>query len=179
MEEIEVPLEQVHEHIHEQAHHAKESWISRVALATAFLAAFAAVSALMAGHHANEAMIDQIKASDSWSHYQAKSIKAEIVATRTALLEQMGKRVPAEDLSRAEKYKEEQNEISKSAQEESASAGHHLRVHQILARSVTFFQVAIAIAAIAVLTRRKHFFWMGVGFGLVGVCMFCQGLLVT
>ena len=35
----------------------------------------AAIAALLAGHAANEALLEQIKASDQWSYYQSKSIK--------------------------------------------------------------------------------------------------------
>jgi len=74
-EEIEVPTEHLHEHMEHSAEENKERWILGVALSSAFLAAFAAMAALMAGFHANEAMLDQIKASDQWAFYQAKGNK--------------------------------------------------------------------------------------------------------
>jgi len=49
------------------------------ALTAAFLAVLAAITSLMAEHHANEAMLDQIRSSDKWSFYQAKSIKANLL----------------------------------------------------------------------------------------------------
>ena len=76
MEEIEVPLEKSEEDIHEKAHHAKEPWIGWAALTSALLAALAAVAALQAGHHVNEAGIIQLKASDKWNEYQAKKQKS-------------------------------------------------------------------------------------------------------
>ena len=48
MEDPEVPMEQVHEHIEHQAEHAGEKWVSMVALTTAILAAFAAVTSFLA-----------------------------------------------------------------------------------------------------------------------------------
>lgn len=76
MEEIEVPTEHLHETIHEKVGEA--GWFRYVAISTALMAVFAAFSSLMAGHHSNEALIDQIKASDQWSYFQAKGIKGEI-----------------------------------------------------------------------------------------------------
>ncbi len=67
-EEIEVPTEHLHEHMEHEAEEGREKWVLGVALSSAFLAAFAAVASLMAGHHANEAMIDQIRASDQWNY---------------------------------------------------------------------------------------------------------------
>jgi hypothetical protein len=44
MEEPEVPLERLHEHVHETAEHSGEAWISWVALSTAILAVLGAVA---------------------------------------------------------------------------------------------------------------------------------------
>ena len=80
MEEIEVPTEHLNEEIQERAEEQKEKWVLGVALSTAFMAVLAAVAGLLAGHHANEAMIARVEASDKWNQYQAKSLKIEIDA---------------------------------------------------------------------------------------------------
>ena len=139
MEEIEVPLEQSQEHIHEHAH--KGGWIGKVALSTAMIAVIAAISALMAGHHSNEALILQIQSSDNWSHYQAKSIKSSILNMKTDLVLEMGKTPKAADLKKAEEYKKEQEEISNEAKAKQHESVHHLSAHVILAKAVTLFQI--------------------------------------
>ncbi|NJE11498.1 DUF4337 family protein, partial [Thermococcus sp. MAR1] len=81
MEEIEVPTEHLHETIKEKAEALGEgNWLMGVAISTALMAVFAALGSLFAGHHSNEALIEQIHASDQWAYYQAKGIKAEIAA---------------------------------------------------------------------------------------------------
>src|SRR5213079_2223997 len=85
MEEAEVPLEHLHEKVKETAEHTGVTWISWVALSTAILAVLAAIAGLLSGSHANEAMMDQIKASDQWSYYQAKSIKAAVLDAKISL----------------------------------------------------------------------------------------------
>jgi hypothetical protein len=50
MEEAEVPLEHLHEHVHETAKHNPEAWMSWVALSTAILAVLAAIASLLSGH---------------------------------------------------------------------------------------------------------------------------------
>ena len=50
-----------------------------VALTAALLSVLAAITALFASHYANEAMIEQIQASDQWSFYQAKGIKSVVL----------------------------------------------------------------------------------------------------
>src|SRR5580693_10359834 len=82
MEDPEVPTEHLHEHMEHGAAHGGAPWMMGVALSSALLAGLAAVCSLLAGHHANEAMVDQIKASDQWAYYQAKGIKSAILSSK-------------------------------------------------------------------------------------------------
>ncbi len=175
MEEIEVPLEQSQEHIHEHAHQG--GWMGQVALSTAMIAVIAAISALLAGHHSNEALISQIQSSDNWSHYQSKSIKASLLNVKNDLIVEMGKQPKTTDLEKAAEYKKDQDEISEKAKEKAHESEHHLGAHVILAKSVTLFQIAIAISAISVLTRRKSFWYGSLGVAAIGVVFFVQGIL--
>ncbi len=153
MDEIEIPTEHLHETIHEQAKETGESgWFKYVAISTAFMAVFAAISGLMAGHYSNEALIEQIQASDQWSYYQAKGIKAEIKAL------QVNKGIA--DTAAVIKYKAEQLEIKKEAEKLQKESKYFLSKHIILAQAVTLFQVAIAISAISMLTKKKSL-WIG------------------
>ena len=177
MEEIEVPTEHLHEHMEHRAEESKEKWIMGVALTSAFLAALAAVSSLMAGFHANEAMIQRIKSSDQWSFYQAKGIKSAVLSTKIELLKSFKKSVSEQDEKKIEQYKEDQDKISEDAKKFEEDSEDHLKHHETLAHSVTFFQVAIAIGAIAALTRRKMFWFVSMGFGAIGLVFFILGFL--
>lgn len=179
MEHPEVPLEQAQEEIAHHAHHATERWIMGVALTAAFLAVLAAITALMAEHHANEAMILQIQSSDQWNFYQAKGIKANLLNTKAELLTALGKVVKEDDHAKLEQYRKEQEEIKKIAEEKERESEAHLRHHTILSRSVTLFQVGIAVGAISVLTRRKSFWFASLAFGVVGVVQLLWGILIS
>src|SRR5258708_10759794 len=85
MEEAEVPLEHLHEQVHHRAEHSGETWISWGALSTAILAVLAAIAGLLSGQHANEAMMNQIEASDQWNYYQPKSSKASGLDAKMSL----------------------------------------------------------------------------------------------
>ncbi len=178
MDEIEVPLENLHEEMSERAAHAKEKWFSQVALSSALVAVFAAISALLAGHHSNEAMIEQIKASDKWAYYQAKGIKSSLLNAKIEILAEMHRTAKVEDHKKADEYKKQQEEISKEAREREEASEKHLKIHEVYAKSVTFFQVAIAIAAISILMRRRHFWFLSLFFGSVGIGFFIQALLL-
>lgn len=62
-----------------------------VAVSTALMAVLTAIRAHIAGHHANEAVIDQIRSSDQWNYYQAKGIKAEIATLSIDQIKALGK----------------------------------------------------------------------------------------
>jgi Na+-translocating ferredoxin:NAD+ oxidoreductase RnfD subunit len=174
MEEAEVPLEHLHEEINHSAEHGGPSWISGVALSTAILAVLAAIAGLLSGKHANEAMMSQIQASDQWGYYQAKSIKAAILEAKTTLAEAATEK----DKEKAAKYQEEQAEIKVEAEHKEAEATSNFHQHEVFARSVTMFQIAIAIAAISALTKKRRYWFVSLAFGLVGVVFLALGLMM-
>jgi hypothetical protein len=180
MEEPEVPTEHLHEHLHEHAHGApaaKSRWIMGVALSSALLAGFAAVAALLAGHHSNEAMIEQIRAADQWNFFQAKGVKANVLASKMELLAALDKPASEKDSAKLAEYKKEQDEIKSKAEELESASHHHLQAHVIYARGVTLFQVAIAVGAVSALTRKRLFWFVSMGFGLLGLGFLLQGIL--
>lgn len=150
-----------------------------VALSSALLAGLAAICALMAGHHANEAMIEQIQSSDQWAFFQAKGIKAAVLGSKVELLEAEGKPVAEKDRQKLAEYKKEQDEIAAVAKHKQHESEGHLHRHVVFARGVTLFQIAIAIGAIAALTSRKSFWYVSLAFGAVGIWFLAQGWLFT
>jgi predicted histidine transporter YuiF (NhaC family) len=171
MEEIEVPTEHLHEEIQERAEERKEKWILFVALSTAVMAVLAAVAGLLAGHHANEALIERVKASDQWNLYQSKSVKQEI-AVNTDLI------MHTQDHSAAiAKYDKDKADAMKDAKEAEKESEEHLSKHVPLASAVTAFQIAIAISAIAILTRRKVLWVGGLVLTCIGIVFFVLGIL--
>ncbi|MBV9008493.1 MAG: DUF4337 family protein [Verrucomicrobia bacterium] len=173
MEEAEVPLEHLHEEIHHQAEHGKERWMAWVALSTALLAVLAAIAGLLSGSHVNEAMMNQIDSADQWAFYQAKGIKAAVLETRMSV----SGAPSSTDQAKLTKYAQEQSDIQREAQQKKAEAERDFRQHEIFSRAVTLFQVAIAIAAISALTRRKRYWTVSLILGALGCLFLLQGFL--
>lgn len=171
MEEAEVPLEHLHEQIHHHAEHGGAAWISWVALSTAILAVLAAIAGLLSGKHANEAMMSQIQASDQWGYYQAKSIKASVLDAKMTLTAE----ATDADKEKAARYQEEQAEIKHEAELKQGEARSNFHKHEVFARAVTMFQIAIAIAAISALTKKRRFWFVSLVFGLAGVVFLVLG----
>lgn len=180
MEEIEVPTEHLHEAIKEKAEESKERWILYVALSTAFMAVLAAVAGLLAGHHANEALIERVKASDNWSFYQSKNLKAEIAINTDKILHALPAQagaVQSDNSKDIERYQKEKEEIKKKAEEAEKESESHLSKHVPLASAVTAFQIAIAISAISILTRKKKLWYGSMLLTAIGIIFFLMGLL--
>jgi len=165
----EVETETLMEKINEEVEHEGGALLKRIALSTALFAALAAIAALKAGATVNEALVLkteatrlQAEASDQWAYYQAKGIKAATAeASRTSWLA-IGKEPPAEYAGKQKRYLEEQKEIDKKAREKekerdekSKEADELLHHHHGFANTVALFQVAIALGAVAALTKSR------------------------
>jgi hypothetical protein len=181
-EELEVETEKLEEAIHEALEPEGGSFLKAIALSTALLAALAAVAALQAGATVNEALMLktdstrlQAEAADQWAFYQAKGIKATVQEASRAAWLAAGKVPPTDFAATAKRYGEEQNEIQKAATEKererdikSAEADHLFHRHHGFANSVAILQVAIAVGAVAALTRVKSIWFASLVLGIVG-----------
>src|SRR5476651_2718690 len=181
MDEIENFSENIHEQSNEHAHHilseGKERWVLYVALTTAVFAVLAAITGLIAGDHADEAMLAQIRSSDQWAFYQAKSIKSETIAASNKILLALGKTPAAQDTAKIRANKNDQAKIMQEAKDFQKESDEHVAKHKVLARGVTLFQVAISIGAIAIITNRKSLWYGSMGFAAIGIFFLLQGTL--
>lgn len=187
----EAESERLHEAIHEELEKEGGDFLRAVALTTAVLAALAAVAALRAGATVNQALVLkteatrlQSEASDQWAYYQAKGVKAAVQeATRASWLA-IGKEPPPDHADRARRYAAEQQAIAEAAREKekerdarSREADHLLHQHHRFAAAVAFFQVAIAVGAVAALTRQR-LVWLGsLAIGAAGLGVAAWALL--
>jgi len=180
MEELEDFSEKIHEQSNEHAHHAlqegKEKWVLFVALSTALIAVLAAITGLLAGAHADDAMLSQIKSSDQWAYYEAKGIKSDVLISSNKLLVAMGKQPVPEDAAKVKDNKKEQADIKKKAEDFQKEADDHLTKHSVFARGVTLFQISIAIGAISIIVKRKSLWLASIGFACIGIYFLLQGL---
>jgi len=187
----EIETDKLHEAIQEEMEKEGGSFLKRIALTTAILAAFAAIAALKAGATVNEALLLktestrlQTQASDQWAYYQAKGLKAAVQEATAASWEAAGKAVPERLHEQSKRYTEEQVEIKKSAEEKekerdekSAEADHLLHHHHLFANAVALFQVSIALGAMAALTRSRAVWWGSMLLGLSGIPLFILAFL--
>lgn len=186
--EFKEKLEEATEHAVEAAEH-RSRWLVYLSFTTALIAVLAAVAALESGTYSNEALIQkneallaQAKASDQWAYYQAKGIKGSVYATQAAAARATNPELADKSQKEADRYAAEQEEISKSAREfegeekkDSELSDKSLEHHHRFAYAVTMFQISIALAAVAALSRQKAVWLVGLMISMLGLLYFVDG----
>lgn len=189
--ELQERLQESIERLEEAEEKMLPKWTIYLSLSTAIIAVLAAIASLESGAYSNEALLEkneallsQTKASDQWALYQAKGIKYFIAATQSEAVAISNPTLSTKLLSESVRFKDEQKEIDAKARELEASAKesneaseHLLGKHHKFAYSVTFFQVSIALGAIAALTRRKVLWYGGLGCAVLGLSMAVVGIM--
>lgn len=186
-EEIEVDTDKLREQIdHEIEEHGGQRLLRLTALTTAMLAALAAVASLKAGATVNDAILLkteatqlQAKASDQWAYYQAKGIKGAVAAAAIQAWRASGKTPPPDLAATVDRYTAQQDTITAAAHAleherdvKTAEADRLLEHHHAFASAVALLQVAIALGAVAALTRSRAVLagsWIA---GAIGAALF-------
>ena len=164
------PHDHAVEHAAHDSHGDDEGFSSRLAVATAVLATVGALFSYQGGATQNNAMIfknnaaiKKTEASNQWNYYQSKSNKQNLAELAMAL--------PGVDVDKYRKevarYKDEKEVIKKDAEKLEADSKKwdeesekQIHLHHRWAQAMTVIQVAIALAAITLITKKK---WMQTG----------------
>src|ERR1700690_1983125 len=93
------------------------------------------------------------------------------------LLEAQGKSKSEADRTKLEEYEHDLDQLKSQAEEREANSESYLTRHEILQRGVTVFHIAIAVVAIAVLTKLRSFWYLSIFAGLLGIVFLAQSLL--
>jgi len=188
-QEMKAQLEETREHA-EHVHGSggdKARWTLHLSLSTAIIAVFAAIASLQSGAAEseallakNESILAQAKASDQWAYYQAKNIKMSLyeIQLETVTNEETRTKFRAQrDKYEGERKNVEQEAraLEKDSEDKGKAAEEHFHRHHRFALAVTIFQVSIALAAIAALTRRRPMWVASMAIGVVGLVFFLKG----
>jgi Na+/glutamate symporter len=157
------------------------SIISQIALFTAMIATVGAIFGYMsgatqanAGLYKNNAAIKKTEASNQWNYFQSKSTKQSLAEVSRDLTTVEADK--AKYQTKIDRYEKEKAEIKAVADKLEAEATDwdkksdaQMHEHHRWAQSTTLLQVAIAMAAIALLTKRKWLEWGMFGAGAAGL----------
>ncbi len=155
---------------------AQRRFTSRVAVTAAVLAAVAAIASMQSGSHLNQSMLEQIQASDQWNFYQAKGIKRGLLQSKVDTAALLEKAASPADVADLERYKKEQDEIKGVAEAHQHAATRHQGQHKLLSYAATAAQVAIALCAVALLTKRAWAWWLALLTGAAGGVLLALGM---
>jgi len=177
-----------HELEHAAASAAHDRFASRIAMTTALLAVLAAICSYLAGAtqataalDKNNAVIRKTEAGDQWAYYQAKSTRQSLMELgailaspdKTAVLQAERDRYAREKSAiqdQARKLESESDAWDRRSEEQ-------MHVHHRWAQATTALQVAIAMSAIALITRRRWMQVMVYGFAGLGLAVGALALL--
>ena len=153
--------------------------IAQIAVITAIIATVGALFSYMggatqanAGLYKNNAAIKKTEASNQWNFFQAKSTKQSLAeVSRDLTLVEADK---AKYQAKIDRYEKEKTDIKTAAEKLEAESGtwdkssdEQMHQHHRWAQATTVLQVSIALAAIALLTRKR---WLEYAmFALAGV----------
>jgi hypothetical protein len=191
-EEIEIDTDKLREAIADEVERESSGLLRTVALSTALFAALAAIASLQAGSTVNEALVLkteagvlQAKASDAWAYFQTRGLKAVLARNEIELWAALDKLPPdrfttveTHNLSAQKGLKLQAEGYERERDKKSAEADELLHQHHYLAQSVALLQVAIALGAVAALTRKRPAWWASLGLGLAGSGFFVYSLMI-
>jgi len=169
----------LHDHeLEHAAHNDPGGMAGQLAVVTAILATVGALFAYMggatqanAGLYKNDAAIKKTEASNQWNYYQAKSSKQNLSELAQELAPEARKAFYVDEVKR---YKVEKADIKVAAEKLEAESkawddrsAEQMHQHHRWAQATTALQIAIAMAAIALLTKKR---WLQkLVFGVSGV----------
>ena len=173
-------LEHAQQGGHGGDHGEHSGMINQIAMFTAIIATVGAIFGYMggatqanAGLYKNNAAIKKTEASNQWNYFQSKSTKQSL-AELARDLSSDDKKPKYQD--KVDRYEKEKNDIKVVAEKLEAEAtqwdkqsDEQMHQHHRWAQSTTVLQVCIALAAIALLTKKKWLEYAMFGAGALGV----------
>jgi hypothetical protein len=178
------PALEAHEHAEHAQHaaHEHDPFISRVSITVAVLAVLAAsvgsLESIEAGGAitaASEAVLAQDNATDTWNEYQADSLKRHLyglAADAGGPNAERYKATSAEQGGKQRPLKEEATKLQSERDKLLALSRAHEHRHHWLTAAATLLEVAIAICTVAIITRKRPFWFGSLALGAAGLALF-------
>jgi hypothetical protein len=172
--------------LQENAEHGREHpSLAPISVTMAILAVCVAVVSLLGHRSHTEELLMQNRATDQWAYYQAKNIRRhnyEMGVDMLALVEFKDKaqadKVREKYQGEADRYTKEQAEIEEQAKEleaESARAGNKSDRFDL---GEVFLEIALVISSLALLSRKRFYWFLGIISGVAGLGIAATGMLM-
>jgi hypothetical protein len=154
----------------------REGWTKYVSLMIVVLAVATGVGALKAAGFSSRVMLKQAQASDTWAFYQAKSIKQRI-----AEMETRGATGPEAARGEADvvRYRADEKDLQAKAERLETERDEAAKHGGPLGFAITCLQIAIALASVCLITKRKLLWGASGLLGAIGVFYLVYGLFLV
>lgn len=170
----------IEKHVEHELEKGTKGFASKVALLTAILSTVGAFYGYNAGKtlsdammYKNESAIIKTEAANQWAFYQAKSTKQAIMESLllnsvVANREKIEEKIKKYDVEK-ETIKKEAEKLEHNAKIQNDKSEETLHTHHKWATATTAIQIAISLAAITILTRKKWLFWSALSVSAVSL----------
>jgi Domain of unknown function (DUF4337) len=165
---------------------ASEKWTKSAGVSLVVIAVLAATAVQKGGsygskaaQHTNQSIFLEVKAADQWAFYQSKSTKAHMFLLGAELVEHLGPngdeeaRMIASIMKKQKQYEADKEDVRKDAEklekqrdDERELAAIAAEAGSKLGRSVTAFQMSIAVASVGLVIKKKSLWFISLLLGL-------------
>lgn len=177
-------VQELHEQ-HEHAHEGAAAGLKPVSFSMSVLAVLVSVITVMGHRTHTEAVLMQARASDQWNLYQAKKIRQNDTQLTVDLLGAVATRDNATTDSMIATYKAHLSkwnadllgtqEVAKGFEEAVERAERKAGRFDL---GEALLEISLVVSSITLLTRQRIYWALGMVFGLIGIVVAAQGLLL-
>jgi hypothetical protein len=172
--------------LQENAEHGRENpSLAPISVTMAILAVCVAVVSLLGHRSHTEELLLQNRATDQWSYYQAKNIRRHNYEMGVDLLSMMefkdkaqADKVREKYQKEAERYTKEQAEIEELAKDLEKDSALQQRKADRFDLGEVFLEIALVISSLALLSRKRFYWFLGIVSGLAGLAVAATGFLL-
>ena len=166
----------------------KETWIQWVALTTTILAVCAAISSLKASSYSTKVQLYTTMEANGWAYFQAKNIREHMLKLQRDLFvfqkmqeakdpkvqQYLADRIKNYEADIA-RYSQERAEIKRDTEKIQKDQATFKQHNASYALAVMLLQIAIMMSAVGALIKRKSMWYVGLGFGVIGLFLMANG----
>jgi hypothetical protein len=172
--------------LQENAEHGRENpSLAPISVTMAILAVCVAVVSLLGHRSHTEELLTQNRATDQWSYYQAKNIRRHEYEMGVDLLSmtEFKDKVQADKVrekyqKEAERYTKEQAEVEEQAKDLEKESALAQRKADRFDLGEVFLEIALVISSLALLSRKRAFWYLGIVSGLAGLAVAATAFLL-
>jgi hypothetical protein len=172
--------------LQENAEHGRENpSLAPISVTMAILAVCVAVVSLLGHRSHTEELLFQNRATDQWAYFQAKNIRRhnyEMSLDLLSLIEfkdqEQAAKIREKYQREAERYTKEQDEIEKQAKDLEGESARAQRKADRFDLGEVFLEIALVISSLALLSRKRLYWFLGIISGVSGLVIAITGMLM-